>query len=152
YRERLEGYEPRDWSRLPPIGKAEMMANFDRFNTAGIRREEAMGTALRAETGRDFRPTLNGLTGGLSSGTSGHRGLFLVSPAEQAGWAGVLLARALPALHPRSYRIALFLRSNSNLYERLGSRWLQFRWFDLMTPLEKAIQELNSFRPDILVG
>jgi putative adenylate-forming enzyme len=152
YRERLKGYSADDWRRLPPIGKAEMMTHFDTFNTRGIGREEAMAIAIRAETSRDFLPLLQGMTVGLSSGTSGHRGLFLVSPREQAGWAGVMLARALPALRRQGYRIALFLRSNSNLYERIGSRWLQFRWFDLMMPLEAAIQALNDYAPDILVG
>src|SRR5262249_58985304 len=33
------------------------------------------------------------LSVGLSSDTSGHRCLFLMSPAEQASWAVVLLAR-----------------------------------------------------------
>src|SRR5262245_52007899 len=79
YRGRMEGMQTEAWACLPPIGKAEMMAHFDTFNTCGIRREAAMEVALRAEASRDFRPMLNGLTVGLSSGTSGHRGLFLVS-------------------------------------------------------------------------
>jgi hypothetical protein len=36
------------------------------------------------------------LTVGLSSGTSGNRGVFLVSRAERLRWAGILLGRALP--------------------------------------------------------
>jgi phenylacetate-coenzyme A ligase PaaK-like adenylate-forming protein len=63
-----------------------------------------------------------------------------------------MLARGLPGLRPQGYRIALFLRSNSNLYEKIGSRWIQFRYFDLMTPLREAVARLNDYRPDIIVA
>lgn len=150
YRERWAGHDPREWRRLPEVDKGLMMANFDRFNTRGIRREAALAVALAAERDRDFRPTLDGLTVGLSSGTSGHRGLFLVDPWEQAAWAGVILARTIG--RPRRLRVAFFLRSNSNLYERLGGALIQFRFFDLMLPLDDAVAALNGFRPDIVAG
>ena len=152
HRGRLAPYSDGQWREVPPIGKPEMMADFGAYNTANVGLEEAMATALHAETNRDFTPTVRGLTVGLSSGTSGHRGLFLVHPREQAAWAGLMLARVLPGLRLKGYRVALFLRSNSNLYERLGSKWLSFRYFDLMMTLEQAIERLNEYRPDILVG
>jgi phenylacetate-CoA ligase len=130
-----------------------MMKNFDTFNTRGISKDEAMDVALAAERSRDFAPTLRGLTVGLSSGTSGHRGLFLVSPKETAAWAGTILARTLHRLPPPGYRVAFFLRSNSNLYERVNaSRRIRFRWFDLMMPLAEAVAALNEYRPSMLVG
>jgi phenylacetate-CoA ligase len=129
-----------------------MMAEFDTFNTRGIRLIDAMTAALAAENQRDFSPTLGGLTVGLSSGTSGHRGVFLVSKNERLQWAGIILSRGLGGLRRRGLRIALFLRSNSNLYETLGGRWIDFRYFDLMTPLGDAVRALNQYQPDLLVG
>jgi putative adenylate-forming enzyme len=152
YRQHLAGLDPAAWRRFPIIDKQGMMERFSDFNTAGVTRQEAMEVALRAETDRDFRPTLRGLTVGLSSGTSGHRGLFLVDGTEQAAWAGVVLARMLPSLRPVGFRVAFFLRSSSNLYSTLRSRWIDFRYFDLMTPLPAAIAALNAFQPDILAG
>ena len=112
-----------------------------------------MSVALAAEQSRDFTPTVDGLTVGLSSGTSGHRGLFLVSPAEQAMWAGVILARALHTLpSPAAPRVAFFLRSHSNLYQQVNGALLQLRYFDLMAPLADSIASLNSYQPHILVG
>jgi len=108
-----------------------------------------MNIALRAERDRNFAPTINGLTVGLSSGTSGHRGLFLVDKHEQLTWAGTILARALHRI--ARTRVAFFLRSNSNLYQRLGNI-IQFRWFDLMTPIDVAVAELNAYQPTVLVG
>lgn len=140
----------RQWQNLPPVDKRLMMANFDRFNTRGISREAALATALQAEQSRDFAPTIDGLTVGLSSGTSGHRGVFMVSAAEQAAWAGTILARTIHQW--RGYRVAFFLRSNSNLYEQVGSRVIEFRYFDLMLPVAQAIAALNAFAPEIVVG
>ena len=100
--------------------------------------------ALRAERERDFQPTLGRLTIGLSSGTSGHRGLFVAAPHEQAAWAGTILARTIHTLR-RRLRVAFFLRSNSNLYERVGGRLVQFRYFDLMLPLADAVAAAQRF-------
>jgi phenylacetate-CoA ligase len=152
YRAHFAGHDLRRWQTLPTVDKAAMMAHFDTFNTRGIRLVDAMRIALDAERRRDFAPTIGGLTVGLSSGTSGHRGFFLVSVQEQAMWAGFLLARALPALRWRGWRIALFLRANSNLYETLGNPWIAFRHFDLATPVAQSVAALNAYQPDIVAG
>lgn len=152
YRQLWDGHDIREWRTLPVVDKQAMMLHFNTFNTRGVRRDRALEVALRAERERDFRPTIAGLTVGLSSGTSGHRGLFLVSPAEQAAWAGTILARTLHHVRRQGYRVAFFLRSNSNLYEQVGSRLVHFRYFDLMLPLEQAVAALNQFQPDLVVG
>jgi phenylacetate-CoA ligase len=152
YRAHWSACADADWRSLPVVDKSLMMANFATFNTRGIAREQAMEIALRAERERDFSPRLGDLTVGLSSGTSGHRGLFLVSPREQAAWAGTILARALHTLPRSVLRVAFFLRSNSNLYEQVGSSIIRFRYFDLMLPLAEAIAALNDFQPHIIVG
>jgi putative adenylate-forming enzyme len=138
-----------DWRTVPTIDKSAMMENFGAFNTRGISLGEAMTAALRAERDRDFAPSIGGVTVGLSSGTSGHRGLFLVDPIEQVTWAGTILARALPDLS--RLRLAFFLRSNSNLYQSLG-RWIDFRYFDLTTPIETTVALLNAYQPDVIAG
>ncbi len=152
YRTHWMSHDLQDWRTLPTVDKQLMMANFDTFNTRGIKRDVAMEVALEAERSRDFRPVLDGLTVGLSSGTSGHRGLFMASPWEQAAWAGAILARTLHRLPRRRLRVAFFLRSNSNLYEQVGGLLIQFRYFDLMLPLAEAVSALNDFQPQIIVG
>jgi len=152
YREHWSGHNAQDWRSLPTVDKQLMMEHFDRFNTRGIKREKAMEVALEAERSRDFQPVIDDITVGLSSGTSGHRGLFLADSWEQPGWAGTILARTLHHLQPRRLRVAFFLRSNSNLYEQVGGLLIQFRYFDLMLPLGEAVAALNDFQPDIVVG
>ena len=152
YRAHWAGHDLNDWRTLPTVDKATMMANFDRFNTRGVALDAAMPVALAAERSRDFTPTVAGCTVGLSSGTSGHRGIFLVSAQEQAAWAGVILARALHRIRRGGTRVAFFLRSFSNLYAQAGRSLIQLRYFDLMTPIDEAITALNTYNPHIVVA
>ncbi len=140
------------WAEAPLINKAVMMAHFDTLNTVGVTRESALAVALRAERERDFMPTVQGVTVGLSSGTSGTRGIFLVSPRERVAWAGTILAKLLPAPLWVPQRVAFFLRANSNLYQTVASRTLQFRYFDLLEPLAGHIAALNEWQPTILAA
>ena len=156
YRQHWQDSDLSDWQALPTVDKRLMMANFTAFNTRGIDGDAAMSMALAAETSRDFRPTVPGtdLTVGLSTGTSGHRGMFLVSPQEQAAWAGTILARVLPEplWRRRGWRVTLFHRATSNLYERVRSRRVQLHYHDLMQPLPEAVAALNAEQPHILLG
>lgn len=149
---------------LPIVDKSKMLADFAGFNTVGVSLDRALGVALEAEKSRDFRPTLqaNGeeLTVGLSSGTSGTRGVFLVSTKERARWAGLLLGRLLArdslrqVLHPKypPLLIAFFLRANSNLYSTLDSRKIDFRFHDLWAPWPQHLARLNAHPPDVLAA
>ncbi|WBV66998.1 hypothetical protein PGH44_06835 [Legionella pneumophila] len=51
---------------------------------------------------------INNIAVGLSSGTSGSRGLFLVSEQERDAWAGIILAKAMPNGLRSRERIAFF--------------------------------------------
>jgi putative adenylate-forming enzyme len=136
----------------PTMNKALMLRHFDSMNTAGLRLDDAMRVAMIAETQRDFSPTVQGITVGLSSGTSGQRGVFAVSEAEQARWAGVMLARALPdGLFSRE-RVALCLRANSRLYNAVRTPWIRFEFFDLFKPLDDVVEALRRYRPTVLVA
>jgi putative adenylate-forming enzyme len=157
-RERMAGRRVEDWRSVPVVGKAESVARFDDWNTAGVRWDEAMSVALRAEESRDFSPTLRGVTVGLSSGTSGGRGIFLASAAERESWAGTILGKVLPKggrwenWVPGRHRVALFLRAGGGLYEAAGKGRVQFRWFDLMRPVSEQIGALEDFSPTVLVA
>ena len=140
-----------DLKAYPVINKSIFMENFDRINTLGIKSDEAYSIAIRAETSRDFEPMINGVTIGLSSGTSGNRGLFLATEAERAIWVACVLDRVIGfSLRKRS--VAFFLRANSNLYNSVKSKILRFEFFDLLESLDDQIPKLNDLKPTILVA
>ena len=78
------------------MNKAFMMDNFDELNTLGVKKNEAMEIALNSEKTRNFNQKYKNISVGLSSGTSGHRGMFITTPEEQGIWAGTILAKLLP--------------------------------------------------------
>lgn len=141
--EKLEGYTM--------VNKSIFMENFDSINTKKIRREEAFEVAIKAENSRDFTPMIGDVTIGLSSGTSGNRGIFLATEAERAQWVACVLDRVIGfSLKKRS--VAFFLRANSNLYDSVKSKVLRFKFFDLLEPLDSQLKRLNELKPTILVA
>lgn len=152
YKHFYAGISLTDWEKLPLLDKNILMKNFSTLNTAGIDLNAAYEVAINAEQSRNFSPTLGKYTVGLSSGTSGNRGLFLVSENERLAWAGTMLAKMLPQFIFSRQRIAFFLRANSNIYTTLKSRCMQFHFYDLLDDIELQIIKLNEFQPSILVA
>ncbi|WP_102192221.1 F390 synthetase-related protein [Microbacterium aurantiacum] len=137
---------------LPYMDKSVMMGRFDAINTVGAHRDEALELAIANERSRDFDADLGTNSVGLSSGTSGHRGLFVVSSAERDAWVGTVLARTLPRGRLLGHRIALFLRADNTLYESVGSRAVSFSYFDVHADMTANIARLQEYRPTILVA
>ena len=142
----------RSFSDLPLMDKSVMMSRFDQINTVGVGKDEALALAIANERSRDFDADLGSNSVGLSSGTSGHRGLFVVSSAERDAWVGTVLARTLPRGMLFGHRIALFLRADNTLYESVGSRTVSFRYFDVYADMDDNIARLREYRPTILVA
>ncbi len=139
------------WDAVPVISKEEFMAHFTDINTVGIEKDQAMALALAAETSRDFSPELNGVTVGLSTGTSGKRSLFLASTDERAKWVATVLQRVLKPQFRRQ-KAAFLLRSNSNLYASVRSALFEFEYFDIFRPMSELIEELAQYQPHILAA
>lgn len=152
YRALFAGCDLKLWRHLPISQKAPLMAAFDDWNTVGLTLAQAGALAEAAERTRDFSPTIEGIAVGMSSGTTGSRGIFLVSPPERQRWAGTLLARALQGTLRQPHRAALFLRADSPLYQTVGSRRLSFSFFDLFTPFEEHWSRLKDLRPTLLAA
>ncbi|HLP92350.1 MAG TPA: F390 synthetase-related protein [Nostocaceae cyanobacterium] len=152
YRQYYQNHNIDNWQELPIIDKSIMMSNFDQLNTIGVSKSDVLELAAQAENSRNFAETLRGYTVGMSSGTSGNRGLFIVSQAEQQAWAGTILAKALPNFILTPQRIAFFLRANSNLYETVQGQRIKFQYFDLFQDVNSHIQKLQEFLPTILVS
>lgn len=145
-------YKGSDFCNFPVIDKKVMMDNFNDINTVGIDKDEAFEFAIGSERTREFNPKLNDITVGLSSGTSHSRGLFLVENIEKDKWAGYVLARFLRNGILSKYKIAFFMRANSNLYEAVSSKNIQFKFFDIYDDIKKNLKELEIFNADIIVA
>lgn len=138
-------------SNAPLMNKSLFMQHFNEINTLGLDKEQCMELALKAENSRDFSPTIQGISVGLSTGTSGNRGLFLVSPKERAIWVATILDRVI-GFSLRKRKVAFFLRANNNLYQSTQSKLLQFSFFDILMPIENHLKKLKELQPDIIVA
>ncbi len=140
------GKAPCHLGDLPVTDKATVMGNFERFNIHGITAAEAW----KAQAG-DGR--IGGLTVGASTGTSGNRGLFVISEAEKYRWLGTILAKAVPDLLWRRQRVAVILPQNTGLYES-ARKWrrIDLGFFDLTRGPESWRSSLEDFAPTVIIA
>ena len=136
---------------LPRMTKPDLMEAFTRINTCGIDRERAFAVAFEAERSRDFSPMIGDVAVGLSTGTSGQRGLFLATPRERRLWAAILAGRYWPSL-VRRQRVAFFMRADNPLYRSLSNPLLRFEFFDLLAPFEEHLPRLAELDPTVLIA
>lgn len=141
-----------DFKKIPLMDKKVMMENFNKLNCVGIDRDKALEVAINGEKSRHFDEKLNNISVGLSSGTSGARGLFIINDKERALWAGGVLAKFLPKGNILGHKIAFFLRADNNLYETIDSRAIKFRYFDIMKDMNENINILEEYQPTIIVA
>ena len=148
----FSAYINRPFDQWPLMDKALMMSLFDEMNTAQLKRDELLACAQQSETTRDFTPRVGKFSVGLSSGTSGQRALFVVSPKEQQIWASGILAKMLPRGLFAKERVALFLRADNHLYRSANSRYLTLRFFGLFDNFQQQLIALNTYKPTIIVA
>jgi putative adenylate-forming enzyme len=133
-------------SDLPVIDKSVLMTNFDQFNVAGITSEQ--GWAM-LESGRQPK----GYVVGASTGTSGNRGLFVISDAERYEWLGVILGKLLPRFPQDTARIGLVLPLHSALYSSVNRTYrLALKFFDLKRGVAEIAPDIVAWRPDTIIA
>jgi putative adenylate-forming enzyme len=139
------------FSQLPLMNKSLLMQHFNAINTCGVTYQQAFDLALNAEKSRDFSATIGEISVGLSTGTSGNRGMFLVSDSERAKWVAYMIDRVIGFSFNKT-KVAFFLRANNKLYESARSNRLSFNFFDIYKKFDDHIERLNALHPDILIA
>lgn len=122
------------------------MQNFADYNSAGV--SAADGWAIF----ENRAPQKTGYFVGASTGTSGNRGLYVISDAERYEWLGVMLAKTLPRFPFETARIALILSLNSALYKTVNAPGLNLRFFDLHAGLDVLLPAVAAYAPDTVIA
>jgi len=131
---------------LPIVDKAQMMADFGAFNQGGI--SAAVGGQHFESSG-----TIGDISVGASTGTSGNRALYVITPQERFRWLGTILAKALPRFPFQAERVAVILPQSSSLYDTAArTNRLDLAFFDLKEGMERWSNRLAVFDPTCLVG
>ncbi|EKF20485.1 AMP-binding protein [Nitratireductor pacificus] len=131
---------------LPVIDKTTVMACFEEFNRARITAEA--GWEAFASGGE-----IDGISIGASTGTSGNRTLYAVTPPERFRWLGSILAKTIPAFLVRPERVAVLLPQPSALYDGANRMpGLQLSFHDLRQDPGAWLGALQAFNPTTIVA
>ncbi len=150
FKDHYEGFDLRFPLLLPTVNKKIMMDNLTDYNTAGLTKEQILGFCLDVEKSRDFSRRLSGLNVGMSSGTSGNKGVEIVSRREESYMKAALLARFD---FPRGEKInlAFILRVSSPAFnlDILGHRLTYISQLGSIVDIRRQLAELH---PNVLSG
>lgn len=142
YRDRRTG----SLADLPVIDKTTVMGAFEQFNSIGL----SSAQAWQIFEGGQPR---SGYVVGASTGTSGNRGLFVISDDERFEWLGVMLGKLLPRFPVETARIALILPLHTPLYNSANrTRRLDLEFFDLRRGVAAIASDIIDFRPDTIIA
>jgi putative adenylate-forming enzyme len=147
----LDG-SPLTINSVPRIEKAEMMAHFDEINTAGLKKHELIEFQLRQDREGGLDLFTGGYSVGVSSGTSGNKGLTVLSAKERELYSCLLWARnGIPA-SVKKRRVLFALRTNNPAFMEVQSFGVKICYVDYTHPLEDLVKQINQKKLNILAG
>ncbi len=110
FRDLYRGRDTADFFSLPFVDKKLMMEDIGSYATIGASTGEIMEFCLEVEKSRDFSRRLGGYTVALSTGTSGSRGVEIVSRREESFIRAMFLEAPFteePVRSPVGYQVML---------------------------------------------
>ncbi|MCK5305070.1 MAG: hypothetical protein KAJ72_07460, partial [Candidatus Heimdallarchaeota archaeon] len=143
-------YDLTDFSNLPFMNKQLFMDNFTLLNTVGLTREECINHCLEKEQSRDFSEYYKGYLVGMSTGTSGNRGLEFVSKME-AFLMQLLVFFRFPFPKTKKIHLAFILRVFSPGFGHNG-RKIRITYVSPLDTIETIVEKLNTLNPNLISG
>jgi len=140
-------YPTAQLSDLPVMDKARMLENFGQLN-----RPQISAAEVRAALDAGQEHVQNYVVG-QSTGTSGNRGLFVISEAERFTWLGVILAKTLPDFPWVRHKVALILPAYGQIFQSAAQAGrLSLRFFDLKRGIDSWADDLTRYNPDTIMA
>jgi putative adenylate-forming enzyme len=144
YKEYFSGFNLNNFTSLPVINKKLMMDNLTDFNTVGLSKDEILNFCLEVEKTRNFSKRLRGLNIGMSSGTSGNKGVEIVTPREENYMKAALFARFD---FPKNEKInlAFILRVSAPAFnlDKFGHRLTYISQLNSIDEIDKQLEEID---------
>ena len=133
---------------LPIISKKTMMENLTDYNTLGLTKEKILDFCLEIEKSRDYSKRLDGINIGMSSGTSGNKGVEIVTPREEMYMKAALLAR-FDIPKGEKMNVAFILRVSAPAFS-LGILGHRLTYVSQLNSIENISSRLQDINPNIL--
>lgn len=120
---------------MPVVNKRIMMDNLTEYNTLGLNKNDLINFALKVEKTRDFSVRFNGVNIGMSSGTSGNKGI-VITTKEEENYIKAMYASRLVLPKGEKINCAFILRISTPAfdYNQSGNR---LTYINQLQPLEK---------------
>lgn len=142
-----------NFSKLPVINKQAMMDNFDGLNTCGLKKDEVMAFALEKEFSGDYTGYYKDrFVVGLSSGTSGNKGIYITPKELTERLPFVFLARGGIPLSCLPFRILFLLRVFSQGFEDINAPLIDLIYKSTMNPPQDLIDIINAKKINIIMA
>ena len=139
--------------RLPTINKQIMMDNFDSLNTCGLKKSEVLEFALGKEFAGDYTGYYKEkYVVGLSSGTSGNKGLYVTPREITERLPFVFLARGGVPLHNIPMKILFLLRVFSQGFADIEAPLINLTYKSTMTPPRELLEFINKNQVNIIMA
>jgi putative adenylate-forming enzyme len=140
------------FAAVPKLDKAEMMAHFDEINTAGLKKAGLIDFQLKQEKEGSLGLYQGEFSVGVSSGTSGNKGLTVLSEGERELYSCLLWARNGIPKSIKNRRVLFTLRTNNPAFMEVQSFGLKIVYMDYTHPIEEYIQTINDKALNIIAG
>lgn len=148
FRELYDGFDLDDVWSLPTTDKRTMMENLTDYNTVGFTKEELLRFCAEVEQSRDFGKRLWGMNIGMSSGTSGNKGVIITTPREEKYLKAAFFARfAFPG--GEKLNLAFILRVSTPAFNinRFGHR---LTYISQLNRVEAMVERLHRVEPNVI--
>lgn len=142
-----------DFHKLPAINKKIMLDNFDLLNTCGLKLDEVTEYAVTKELNKDYYGYYKGkYVIGLSSGTSGNKGIYITPKSLTKRLPAVFLARSGLSLKNLPFKILFMLRVFSQGFSDINSPLVRLKYLSTMTSIDEIINTINQLNINILMA
>ena len=141
-----------DLASAPIMDKATMMAHFEEINTAGLPRDALVQFRIQQERAGALGLYRDGFSVGLSSGTSGSRGLTVLSKAERELYGCLLWARNGIPEHVKNYRVLFALRTNNPSFMEPRSFGVKLVYVDYTHSPAELARLVDEKKLNVLAG
>jgi putative adenylate-forming enzyme len=143
----------RAFTGFPTINKQIAMDHFDDLNTCGLRKNEVAEFALQKELAQDYTGYFKDrFVVGLSSGTSGNKGIFITPKELTRRLPFVFLARGGIPLRLLPFRILFLLRVFSQGFSDIRAPLIHLSYKSTMTPVDELVEYINRNRIHIIMA
>jgi putative adenylate-forming enzyme len=148
YKHLFKDHDLNDVWSLPTTNKKMMMDSLADFNTVGLSKEDILNFCLEVEKSRDFSRRLKGLSIGMSSGTSGNKGIEITTPREENYLRAALFAR-FPFPEKEKLNLAFILRVSSPAFN-INTFGHKLTYISQLNSIEEIINQLEKINPNII--